>query len=225
MNKIRLQFAVVSYFFYFFLRFGWALLIGGLFCIFASDNRLLMATGMGLVLFDFIASFIESVRVFLKMGQKNHPSMYGFDMDEQIEKNNEELFEIPEALSGKICIQKLKEQLSDESTVEECVRAFEKICEDPIDDDMLLFECGIYPWEGDYFSFSLTRQYPDGADEFFQVKMELIFTADKENKKLFESAWDSRIKGDFFDYVRNSKSYRYAQENKSLKLRIYMEQT
>ena len=181
---------------------------------------------MGLVLFDFIASFIESVKVYIKMGSKNHSGIYSFDMDEEIEKTNEEIFEIPEALSGRICVGKLREQLSNESTVEECVKAFEKICEDPIDDDeMLLFECGIYPWEGDYFSFSLTRQYPDGEDEFFQIKMELIFTADKENRKLFESVWDSRIKGEFFDYVRNSKAYRYAQENKSLKVRIYMTQT
>ena len=72
----------------------------------------------------------------------------------------------------------------------------------------------------------MTRQYPDGVDdEFFQVKLDILFEADETNEKLFESAWDERLKENIFDYIRRSKSYHYAQENKFSKIRIYMSQT
>ncbi len=226
MKHMRLRIAVFTFFMHLFVLFSWIWIIGLLLMLFGRGSQLVTAIGMALVIFSVIISFTKTVALLVAMrNPKMMQEMYPENMDELFEQHNDELFERPEALPGRLCVERLRKELAEATTVEECLLAFEKECERPFDDELRLFECGIYPWEGDYFSFSLTRQYPDGADEFFQVKMELIFTADKENKKLFESVWDSRIKGDFFDYVRNSKSYRYAQENKSLKLRIYMEQT
>lgn len=226
MKHMRLRIAVFTFFMHLFVLFSWIWIIGLLLMLLGRGSQLVMAIGMALVLFSIIISFTKTVALLVAMrNPKMMQEIYPENMDELFEQHNDELFERPEALPGRLCVERLRKELAEATTVEECLLAFEKECERPFDDELRLFECGIYPWESDYFSFSLTRQYPDGADEFFQVKMELIFTADKENKKLFESVWDSRIKGDFFDYVRNSKSYRYAQENKSLKLRIYMEQT
>ena len=109
--------------------------------------------------------------------------------------------------------------------MEECLLAFEKECERPFDDELRLFECGTYPWNKNHFSFSMTRQFPDGQDEFFQVKLEVLYESDEANEKLFETAWDAQMKESIFDYIRRSKSYHYAQENKSTKIRIYITQT
>lgn len=217
--------AIASFFIFFFVRFGWAWFIGGLMLLFGGSNRVVLAIGMGLVIFSVLASIIESVRVFFSMNSKKMQDLFPDNMDETIEKYNDEIFEMPEALPGRRCVERLREILNDSSTIEECVSAFEKECKEPFDEEMLLFECGTYSWNKGKFSFALTRQFPDGQDEFFHVTMELLFDPDDTNKKLFDSAWDDHIKGDFFDYVRRSKSYHYAQENKAIKVRIYMSQT
>ncbi len=223
MKHLRLKVAIASFFIFFFIRFGWAWVCGGLMLLFGKDNRALQAIGLGLVAFSVIASIIESVKNYI-----SDPSMYeNIDFDAEIEKTTSEIFEMPEALSGRRCVERLREELREASTIEECVSAFEKECMDQLDpDEMIMFECGNYPWNKGQFSFSLTRQYPDGVDdEFFQVKLDILFEADETNEKLFESAWDERLKENIFDYIRRSKSYHYAQENKFSKIRIYMSQT
>ena len=245
MKHLRLKVAIASFFIFFFIRFGWAWVCGGLMLLFGKDNRALQAIGLGLVAFSVIASIIESVKNYISMGKvmdsnnplsalfaagkfSGDPSMYeNIDFDAEIEKTTSEIFEMPEALSGRRCVERLREELKEASTIEECVSAFEKECMDQLDpDEMIMFECGNYPWNKGQFSFSLTRQYPDGVDdEFFQVKLDILFEADETNEKLFESAWNERLKENIFDYIRRSKSYHYAQENKFSKIRIYMSQT
>ena len=201
--------------------------------LFGQGNRVVMAIGLGLVSFSFIASVIEAVKTFIQMTSKNYKwiekmasgEMISEDMDEVIEKYTEEIFEMPEALPGRRCVERLRETISDTSTIEECVGAFEKECGIPIDEETLLFECGTFAWNQGKFVFSLTRQFPDGGDEFFHVTMDVLFEPDEDNKKLFDSIMDEEDKEDFFDSVRRSKSYHYAQENRACKVRIYMIQT
>ncbi len=244
MKHMQFKIAVFLFFTYFIIRFGWAWVIGGLLLLFGKDNRTLQAIGLGLVIFAVLISIIEAVKGYFsmkKMMKGDNPlaaffgkdsafsdtSMYDkFDFDEEIEKHTSEIFEMPEALPGRRCVERLREELNDSSTIEECVSAFEKECEEPIDpDEELLFECGTYPWNKNHFSFSMTRQFPDGQDEFFQVKLEVLYESDEANEKLFETAWDAQMKESIFDYIRRSKSYHYAQENKSTKIRIYITQT
>lgn len=245
MKHIRLKVAIASFFIFFFIRFGWAWVCGGLMLLFGKDNRALQAIGLGLVAFSIIASIIESIKNYISMGKamkdgnplsalfaggkfNGDAGMYeNMDFDAVIEKTTSEIFEMPEALSGRRCVERLREELKEASSIEECVDAFEKECRDQLDpDEMILFECGSYPWNKGQFSFSLTRQYPDGIDdEFFQVKLEVLFESDEANEKLFDSAWDEQLKEDIFDYIRRSKSYHYAQENKFSRIRIYISQT
>ena len=244
MKHMQFKIAVALFFTYFLIRFGWAWVLGGLLLLFGKDNRMLQAVGLALVIFAVLVSLIEAVKGYISMKKvmkgenpfaslfgKGHsfgdPSMYDkYDFDEEIEKGTSEIFEMPEALPGRRCVERLREEINDASTIEECVSAFEKECETQLDpDETILFECGTFPWNKNHFSFTMTRQFPDGQDEFFQVTLEVLYESDEKNEKLFETAWDEQLKENIFDYIRRSKAYQYAQENKSAKIRIYISQT
>ena len=226
MKHMGLRLAIITFFMHLFFLFSWIWIIGLLLMLFGRGSQLVTAIGMALVIFSVIISFTKTVALLVAMrNPKMMQEMYPENMDELFEQHNDEIFEQPEALPGRLCVERLRKELAEATTVEECLLAFEKECERPFDDELRLFECGTYSWNKGLFSLSLTRQFPDGGDEFYQVHMELLYEPDDENKKLFESVWDEHVKGDFFDYVRRSKAYHYAQVNKFTKLRIYIDST
>jgi hypothetical protein len=114
----------------------------------------------------------------------------------------------------------LKENITDTSTLPEIVDVFEKMCEIPVEEDMIFFETGTYDFTGrPLFYFDLVRQFPNGEDEFYQIHVCVEYEPNNENKKLSECEWDD------FDYIRKSKSYEYAKQDTYIDVEIYIDET
>ncbi len=120
----------------------------------------------------------------------------------------------------------LKNNISENSTVDEITDVFEEMCKKPIEEELLLLEYGVYGFTGEeLFYFDLVRQYPDGEDEYYQLRVSLMFTPDEENRKLHETLWNDEVKGNFFDHIRTTSGYNYAKNNKFKSIDIRIDQT
>ena len=98
--------------------------------------------------------------------------------------------------------------------------------EEPMENDMLLFQTGIYDYTDEpLFYFDLVRQYPNEDEEFYQIHVELSYKPSSENQKCNESIWNEEIDGDFFEYIRNSESYKCASADSYEKINIYLDET
>ena len=197
----------------FLLRMGFFLAAGIILLVLATRYPSLGYYGVACILFDLIVSTMETIKCFRALKKSDHPVMQDLKkaLDENVpEYGMDEFTSNLHSTAGRVCEYFLKKRIDKDSNVTECVNAFESMCktEDSIRDDMLLFESGIYETEGDTYIFSLTRQYPDGEGEYFQVYMRLKFEIKEEFKKLHESIWNEDMKVDFFQYVRESESYK-----------------
>lgn len=121
----------------------------------------------------------------------------------------------------------LKEKLSGGESVESIVDVFEEMCSIPLDIDAVLFETGIFPYDGkDMFLFSLTRQFPnDTDDEFYQLHVEIYYEPDSDNSGMKECIWSMHTDENIFDTVRRSQAYEYARCHEYLSYEISLDET
>ena len=120
----------------------------------------------------------------------------------------------------------LNENISSSNTLDEIIDVFEEMCQTPIEDDGLLLEYGVYDFTGEeWFYFDLVRQYPDGEDEFYQLRVSLTYAVDGENSNLKDALWSDDTSENFFDYIRKSAGYKYAKDNKIKSVDIRIDQT
>ena len=123
-------------------------------------------------------------------------------------------------------IELLKQSIRIDTPLSDIVRAFEKMCSIPIDNDLILFETGTYSFTGQpLFYFSLVRQFPKNDGEYYQIHTDILYRPDKRNKKLHNTVWSDSIKGDIFEYIRNSKAFEYAEPETPQRIDIYMDET
>lgn len=114
----------------------------------------------------------------------------------------------------------------DKPDVEKAVSAFMEFsnykfeCET----DEMLWETGNYNFTGEkLYHFCLVRQFQlEGEDEFWQLHLDLMY--DKKPKILnpYKCLWES--KGDFFEKILKSKSYK-GLIGRDCKCNIYFEET
>ncbi len=117
----------------------------------------------------------------------------------------------------------LKCNISTNISLDEIINTFEEMCKTPIEEDLLLNEYGVYNFTGeDLFYYDLVRQYPDGEDEYFQLRVSIMFSPDEENRFLQDTLWSDGSDENFFDYIKKSDGYAYAKahEFKSIDIRI-----
>lgn len=120
----------------------------------------------------------------------------------------------------------LKQNISADNTTDEIINTFQEMCKTPIEEDLLLLEYGVYDFEGeDLFYFDLVRQYPDGEDEYYQLRVSLTFAPDKENSNLNDTLWSDDTNENFFDYIRRSSGYDYAKNHSFKSIDIRIDQT
>lgn len=123
-------------------------------------------------------------------------------------------------------LQFLKSNISADNTLDEIINVFEEMCKAPIEEDLLLNEYGVYNFTGeDLFYYDLVRQYPDGEDEFYQLRVSIMFAPDEENRYLQATLWEDYTDEDFFDYIRKSDGYEYAKNHKLKSIDIRIDQT
>ena len=121
----------------------------------------------------------------------------------------------------------LREIITDKMSLEDMVAIFEDLCREPIDDEMILFEVGTFTNVSDkpLFQLSLVRQVPNEDEEFYQVHLDIIYEASRENQIFSESTWDEDLEENIFDYIRNSEVFSYAKDQEYLAVKMYMDQT
>lgn len=117
----------------------------------------------------------------------------------------------------------LKSNISISNSLDEIINVFEEMCKTPIEEDLLLNEYGVYDFTGEnLFYYDLVRQYPDGEDEYYQLRVSIMFCPDVEDCALEDTLWSDDSDEDFFKYIRNSEGYAYAKKQtiKSIDIRI-----
>lgn len=213
MKSFKSKLAVMLFLSTFVMRMGVFLILGIILLVLGTRYTSFGYYGAALIVFDLIVSSVETIKCFRALKKSDHPVMQDLKkaLDEDSpEYSMDEFTSNLHSTAGRVCEYFLRKRIHKDSNVTECVNAFEEMCrtEDSIKDDMLLFESGIYETEGDTYTFSLTRQYPDGEGVYFQIYMRLKFEPKDEFKKLHESVWNEDMKMDFFEYVRKSESYK-----------------
>ena len=121
----------------------------------------------------------------------------------------------------------LRERITDKMPLEEMVAIFEDLCHEPIEDEMILFETGTFTAISDkpLFQLSLVRQVPDEDEEYYQVHLDILYEASRENQIFSESTWDEDLEENIFDYIRASEVFNYAKEQEYQAVKMYMDQT
>ena len=123
----------------------------------------------------------------------------------------------------------LKASVNETMSVPEIVDAFEKMCQEPIDNDMILFETGTFTFHTinrePRFYFSLVRQFPiENDDEYYQIHVDILFLPDSINRTFSGAVWNEDIEENIFDYIRNSKAFAYAESAAYEQIKIYMDE-
>lgn len=119
----------------------------------------------------------------------------------------------------------LKNNIKKDMSLLEIVNVFEKMCAEPMENDMLLYETGTYDFTGEpFFYFCLVRQFPN-EEEFYQIHVDVLYKPCNGNKELSASVWNEDVDEDFFDFIRHSKAFEYASSDKIKKIEIYMDET
>ena len=116
---------------------------------------------------------------------------------------NYEDMEIYKSLSGAV---------TEESTLEEMLTAFEEMSEIPVDSysNMFLYEVYSYEWETEnYLKLHIVRQVDEpGTSEYIQLHLDIVYAFDGEMADLTECIWFDNDSAGFLSYVRQSEAYR-----------------
>ena len=121
----------------------------------------------------------------------------------------------------------LKDRITDKMPLEDMVEIFEDLCSVPIEDEMILFETGVYSAISNkpLFQLSLVRQAPNEDEEFYQVHLDIFYEASEDNQIFSEVTWDEDIEENIFDYIRASDVFAYAKKQEYLAVNIYLDET
>ena len=121
-------------------------------------------------------------------------------------------------------LEKLNGSINHSMPLPDIVKAFEEMCEEPIDNDMILFETGTFSFTGEpLFYFSLVRQFPNDDDEYYQIHVDVLFKPNITNHEFSFTVWNIDIKENIFDFIR--KSAAYAKSEPYQRIDIYMDET
>ena len=121
----------------------------------------------------------------------------------------------------------LRERIHDDMKLSEMIDVFDEMSKRSVDeDDMLLFETGIFSFSGPpMFSFSLVRQCPNEEEEFFQLHLEVQYEPKDKHEPLSGVVWNDEVDGDFFAFVKKSDAYAAIKDDTIAKINIFLDET
>ena len=68
----------------------------------------------------------------------------------------------------------LERNINNDMSLPDIINVFEKMCEEPLENDMILYETGTFSFTGEpLFYFSIVRQFPNDEEEYCQVSVPL----------------------------------------------------
>ena len=138
MDKVYIKVAVVHFFFCMIIRFGWSLALAFTFLFLSIFNDFFFPLFVAFVAFDIIASIIESFKLFFHMRRVKNRE---YPLAEK-ENGEPKLYydpENPRSIRGRMWEKELREKVSNDSSLEACVAAFEEMCGD-IKDELASLE-------------------------------------------------------------------------------------
>lgn len=121
----------------------------------------------------------------------------------------------------------LKNSITEESSVEDMLGIFEKGCQPIDEEDMLLFETGTFGFTGEpLFYFSVVKQTENNDGEYIQTHLDVMFKPDNINKSFKDELWCEEEETDgFFNCIRNSAAFKYANSHSFYKIEIFTDET
>ena len=120
----------------------------------------------------------------------------------------------------------LQNSISDNSSLEHIVSVFEEMCNMPLKEDMILFETGTYSFTGKpMFNFSLVRQFPNDAEEYYQIHVDVLYIPTEENKDFQRTIWNEDIEEDIFSYIKKTPEFNFCKDKVFSKIEIYLDET
>lgn len=123
-------------------------------------------------------------------------------------------------------VEYLNRAITDKMPLESIVDVFEQMCKMPMENDMILFETGTFSFTGEpLFYFSLTRQFPNEEEEFYQIVVNILYKPTDENKAFHDTIWSEDVEENIFDYIRKSQVFAYAKNDEYIRIEIYMDET
>lgn len=121
----------------------------------------------------------------------------------------------------------LKNSVTENSSVEDMLSLFENGSKPMGEEDMLLFETGTFKFTGEpLFYFSIVKQIENDDDEYIQTHLDVLYKPDSINKAFKEEFWCEGCETDrFFDYIRKSDAFKYANSHSFYKIEIFTDET
>ena len=120
----------------------------------------------------------------------------------------------------------LQNKISNQTSLEDIVNVFEKMCSIPIKDDIILFETGTYFFTGEpMFNFSLVRQFPNSQEEYYQIHVDVMYAPSEESQNYHQTTWNIDIEENLFDFVKKSREYNFCKDRIISNIKIYLDET
>ena len=162
------------------------------------------------------------------------------ELPDELKETNET--KDPVTLKNMGLLYNLEKNINKHIPLSEIIYVFAKMCDEPLDDSTLIFRYGIDYFDGrdnlfsDYdnttnprvrgeqlFGFCMARQYKAEDGKYYQIRVEVMYglNAISRNYKLTQIT-DKDVDGDFFDYMRNSEAYKYAETADIKSVNIYV---
>ena len=120
----------------------------------------------------------------------------------------------------------LNKEITDKMPLDSILQVFEKMCRMPVENDMILFETGMYSFTGEpLFYFSLVRQLPNDEEEYVQIHVDVLYAPTQKNENFQSSTWNEELEDDIFTYIRKSEAYLTMKEEEYINVNVYMDET
>gem|GEM_PF-3290872 len=227
-----MRMALLSFVRLFFFQLGIFFLLGIVLMVIGLRVRTCFAIGIALIAFDFIASIIETVKMFRTLRMSDHPVIsdvykainsedpYG-EMDKVVGDLNSDV----DVVGGKLAVTILNSWIQkSEKTVPSCVDKFESLCQEPMPGEVVSLEYGPISDEDGKYSLCLIREYPVSGGRRVRIFMAMIFRTAEDISSLKGSFDSGSIEEDFFTYLRESGIYKRMSSEKIIDVRNGFEQ-
>ena len=112
-------------------------------------------------------------------------------------------------------------------SLSELVDTFEEMTKIPIEGggDTLVFETTTDNFTGiELFFFTLVRQYPNPSGGSYYLHMDVIYEPNEANKHFTCRVTPEETEGGFFEFVRRSPAYLSAQNERIIKVSVYLDE-
>lgn len=220
MNRYKIRLALLSFITTMFFRFGILFLAGVVLCIIGLRINICLIIGAALLMFLFIISITQVVRTFSVMRTSDHPfmkdvyrAMNGRDPYTEIGKmSDDDMRDNLDVAGGRFATVFMRQRLNNTTAIADFVDVFETFCKEKMPREELVYEYGPSKQNDKEFVLCLTREYPVEGGKKCQLFLAAVYYTDDENRNLSGVIRNSELETDFFDAVKESEGYKYAEQ-------------